>query len=48
MNTGTHTVGEAAGTGTDLADYQKSIECKADNGTGAVVASVGPATTPAR
>ena len=26
---------------TDLADYQKSIECKADNGTGAVVASVG-------
>ncbi len=29
------------GTDTDLADYQKSIECRADNGTGAVVASVG-------
>ena len=41
VNTGTHTVGEIAGTDTDLADYQKSIECKADNGTGAVVASVG-------
>ena len=25
--------------GTDLANYQKSIECRADNGTGAVVAS---------
>ena len=41
LNTGDHTVGETAGTSTDLADYQKSIECKADNGTGAVVASVG-------
>ncbi len=40
LNTGTHTVGETAGTSTDLANYQKSIECKADNGTGAVVASV--------
>ena len=40
LNTGNHTVGEIAGTSTDLADYQKSIECKADNGTGAVVASV--------
>ena len=40
LNTGTHTVGEAAGAGTDLANYQKSIECRADNGTGAVVASV--------
>ena len=42
LPTGNHTVGEVAGTSTDLADYQKSIECKADNGTGAVVASVGP------
>ena len=42
LNTGTHTVGEVAGAGTDLANYQKSIECRADNGTGAVVASVGP------
>ena len=42
LNTGTHTVGEAAGASTDLADYQKSIECRADNGTGAVVASAAP------
>ena len=27
VNTGTHTVGEIAGTDTDLADYQKSISC---------------------
>ena len=27
LNTGTHTVGETAGTITDLADYQKSISC---------------------
>ena len=27
LNTGTHTVGETAGTSTDLADYQKSISC---------------------
>ena len=40
LNTGTHTVGEVAGASTDLANYQKSIECRADNGTGAVVASV--------
>ena len=39
LNTGDHTVGETAGTDTDLADYQKSIECKDDNGAGAVVAS---------
>ena len=44
MNTGNHTVGEIAGTDTDLGDYQKSIECKAGNGTGAVVASVAPDT----
>ncbi len=41
VNTGTHTVGEIAGTSTSLANYQKSIECKANNGTGSVVASVG-------
>ena len=41
LNTGSHTVGETAGTNTDLTDYQKSIECRAENGTGAVVASVG-------
>ena len=46
-NTGTHTVGETAGTGTALADYQKSIVCKGANGTGSVVAqtsgdSAGP------
>ena len=51
VNTGDHQVGEAAGTDTDLADYQKSIECKDDNGTGAVVASTtgddaGPLTVP--
>ncbi len=39
LNTGTHTVGEAAGTGTDLADYTSSISCRDANGTGAVVAS---------
>ena len=39
LNTGDHTVGETAGTGTDLADYAKSIVCKDDNGSGAVVAT---------
>ena len=38
LNTGDHTVGETAVVGTDLADYAKSIVCKADNGTGATVA----------
>ena len=47
VNTGNHTVGEAAGTSTSLGDYQKSIVCKGSNGTGAVVAqtsgdSAGP------
>ena len=47
LNTGTHTVGETAGIGTDLADYQKSIVCKGANGTGSIVAqtsgdSAGP------
>ena len=50
-NTGNHTVGETAGTDTDLADYQKSIDCKDDNGTGAMVATTtsddaGPLTVP--
>jgi fimbrial isopeptide formation D2 family protein len=39
LNTGTHTVGETAGTATSLADYASSILCKADNGAGAIVAS---------
>ena len=38
LNTGDHTVGETAGTDTDLTDYAKSIDCKDDNGTGATVA----------
>jgi hypothetical protein len=51
LNTGSHTVGETAGTDTDLADYQKSIECNDDNGTGSVVAATttddgGPLTVP--
>src|SRR3954452_17029277 len=54
LNTGDHTVGEIAGTPTPatvLSNYQKSIECKASNGSGAVVASVsddsaGPLTVP--
>ena len=36
--TGTHTVGETAGSGTDLGDYQKSITCRSNNGTGLIVA----------
>ena len=44
-------MGETAGTDTDLADYQKSIECKDDNGTGAVGRqhagdNAGPLTVP--
>ena len=51
LNTGDHTVGETAGTDTDLADYQKSIVCRDDNGTGDVVAETttddgGPLTVP--
>ena len=44
VNTGTYQVSETAGTSpvTDLADYQKSIVCKAGNGTGATVATIGP------
>ena len=51
MNTGTHTVGETAGTTTDLADYQKSISCvDTANGNASVASttgdSAGPLTVP--
>ncbi|HET8777380.1 MAG TPA: isopeptide-forming domain-containing fimbrial protein [Candidatus Limnocylindria bacterium] len=39
LETGTHSVGEAAGTGTSLADYAGEIECRADGGQGGVIAS---------
>ena len=39
LDTGSFNVSETAGTGTDLTEYQKSIECRAGNGAGAVVAS---------
>lgn len=45
VDTGTNTVGEAAGTGTSLDDYTSSIECRDEGGQGDVVASasgVGP------
>ena len=44
VNTGTYQVSETAGTSpvTDLTLYQKSIVCKAGNGTGAIVATIGP------
>ena len=42
VNTGLHNVGEIVGNSGALADYQKSIECKDSNGTGSVVATVGP------
>ena len=41
VNTGLHNVGEIAGSVGVLGNYQKSIECKDQNGTGSVVASVG-------
>ncbi len=44
VNTGNHTVGETAGTDTDLGDYAKSIVCKDDNGSGAT-SRRPPATT---
>jgi hypothetical protein len=51
LNSGDHTVGETAGTGTDLANYQKSIVCKDKDGTGTTVAEAatddgGPLTVP--
>ena len=39
LNTGNHTVSETADGETSLANYSSAIECKASNGTGAVVAS---------
>ena len=39
LNTGDHTVSETADDETSLDDYTSAIECKATNGTGAVVAS---------
>ena len=33
FNTGTHSVGETAGTGTSLDDYEKSISCANDQGS---------------
>ena len=39
VDSGDHQVGEAAGTSTDLADYDTTIECRDDGGAGSVVAS---------
>jgi hypothetical protein len=39
LDTGTHTVGETAGTATSLTDYTSSIDCRAGDGTGVTVAS---------
>ena len=39
VNTGSHSVGETAGTGTLLSNYASSIECLADGGEGEIVAS---------
>ena len=39
VTTGTHSVGETAGTATNLADYGSAISCKDNNGAGNVVAS---------
>ena len=47
LNTGTHNVGETAGTGTDLADYQKSISCvDTANGNAAVASTTGDSAGP--
>jgi Ca2+-binding RTX toxin-like protein len=43
VNTGNHTVGETAGSVTDLADYQKSIDC-GDGGEATTGDSGGPLT----
>ena len=45
LDTGTYSVGEAAVSGTSLADYTKSIECRNLNGTGSVIASTTSATS---
>ena len=39
VNTGTHSVGETAGTATSLGDYVSSIECRDEDGEGDVVTS---------
>src|SRR5437899_895302 len=44
LNTGSYQVSETAGTSTSLSDYTSSITCRADNGTGAIVA--GPQSGP--
>ena len=47
LNTGTHNVGETAGTGTDLTDYQKSISCvDTANGNAAVASTTGDSAGP--
>src|SRR4029079_12582715 len=46
-NTGTHTVGETAGTSTSLADYQKSISCvDTANGNAAAGSTSGDSAGP--
>ena len=47
VNTGDHSVGETAGTGTSLSHYDSSIECRDEDGEGDVVAEgdgAGPLT----
>ena len=47
LNTGTHNVGETAGTSTDLADYQKSISCvDTANGNAAAGSTSGDSAGP--
>jgi len=49
LNTGSHTVGETAGTATTLANYTSAIVCKDTDGAGATVASgsgAGPLSVP--
>ena len=47
LNTGTHNVGETAGIGTDLTDYQKSISCvDTANGNAAVASTTGDSAGP--
>ncbi len=45
LETGTYEVGETAASGTSLANYASSIECRADGGQGSVIAS-GPGAGP--
>src|SRR5205814_2175811 len=47
LNTGTHTVGETAGTATSLGDYQKSISCvDTANGDAAAGSTSGDSAGP--